>query len=281
MSIRKNLAKFREHARAGLLYALYRGIKYSIFLCKKIKIGLSEPDSVMLSRGKLSLLCKDCGIKLIWDGVDITEGIGLNVAVNTFGIWTNSTKAEWHLLEKTGKLLKFRLVFKELPMSQVWALSIDEEARLDWQIHMEAEEYLNISEFRVVCLTNPNYKSWLINYSQSDFPRLDPGWRQLYFDLVPKDLVGVRFYVGNKVLPAFTLESQTGNFYPFVQNPPVENNSHIIGFRFVPSGESREFDAGNYDFFASKLGVFDKDSLLDEKIELLRQKQFNKLLMKE
>ena len=54
----------------------------------------------MIANGSLRVTCSDTGINIFWNDVKVTQGPGLNVSINTLSLWTDSTKADWQILEK-------------------------------------------------------------------------------------------------------------------------------------------------------------------------------------
>ncbi|MCK5494391.1 MAG: hypothetical protein KAJ14_14870, partial [Candidatus Omnitrophica bacterium] len=118
-----NYKKFTKHLKTNnLFYAIWRGIKYFIFVIKwkgKYFESLSEN---MIVKGNIKMYCSNGGINIFWKDKKITSDPGLNVAVNTLGLWTDSSKAEWQILKRDDDFLNVKIVFKELPMEQIWFL---------------------------------------------------------------------------------------------------------------------------------------------------------------
>ena len=224
-------------------------------------------------KGRLRIVCSGGGINIFWNSSKITESVGLNVAVNTLGLWTDSTKAEWQIIEKGIDYLKVKVIFKELPLSQIWIIKIEGEYQIYWEINVEIEEWLHIDEFRIVYLVNSRYKTWINNYRQEDFPQLNNYWQDLCLDNIPTFLVGVRFPIEGNFLPPFTSESlsENENLFPLIQNPPLNINAHIIGFRKIVCEEKKNYFPGYYRLFSGKINFYEVDYLLDNKIEDLRQ----------
>ena len=265
-----NFKKFKSHLKnAGLYYAFWRGVKYFIFLAKQQKDRHKQANNEIYF-GKTKIICSDSGVNIFLDNKQITKNSGLNSGINTLGIWTDSSKALWQILEKGDRHLKIKVTFKELPLSQIWFLSLEDNLKLDWTIDLEIKECLCIDEFRAVCLVNPCYKNWVVDFKQNYFPRLDNTWHDLYRDEQKASLVGARFSLGHEKLPSLILEVNN-NFYPLIQNPLLENGIHIVGFRHIFPFDKREHSQGSYRIFSGKILLFEDESLLDAKIENLRK----------
>jgi len=282
LSLKTNCQKFRKHLKTdGLFYAIRWGIKYFIFLLKKQRDRfkkLPRKPNNMISNGKTKIVCSDCGINIFWNGFEVTKGAGLNVAINTLGLWTDSVKADWQVLYNGENYLKVKVIFRVLPLSQTWILKIKSSREIAWQINMEIEEWLHIDEFRIICLVATYYKNWINNCQEGFFPRMDNYWHDLCLDGQSTSLVGARFPLGNSSLPSFVLEAKDKFLFPLIQNTPLNNNTHIIGFRHIDSEEKKDYPVGHSHLFSGKIDLFEDSSLLDTMIEDLRQDSLEKLI---
>ncbi|MBL7196818.1 MAG: radical SAM protein [Candidatus Omnitrophica bacterium] len=274
MFLRTNYQKFKKHLKvAGFSYAFWRGIKYFIFLVRKQRDRFKQPSKNTVTKGRLKVICSDFGINIFWNGSEVTKGVGLNTAVNTLGLWTDSSKADWQIVEEGEDYFKLKVVFKELPLSQIWILKINSEQEIDWQIEIEIEEWLHIDEFRILCMVNSRYKTWINSYQQRDFSRLDNYWNDLCLDDIPTSLVGTRFPIAGELLPSIMLECQDNekNLLPIIQKSPLNINAYVIGFRKMYAEEKKDYSPGYYHLFSGRINLFEKDNLLDNKMENFRQ----------
>jgi len=272
LSLKSNYQKFKLHlGNGGLFYAFWQGIKYFIFLIRKQRLKFEQTSENMITKESIKITFSDRAIKVFWDDVELTKGAGLNVAINTLGIWTNSTKADWQILEKEKDKFTLKIILKELPLSQIWSMQIKDERKISWQIDMVIEESLYVDEFRIACLLNSRYKTWVSSYQEGDFPRLDNCWRDLYLNKRPVSLVGARFPIEGEFLPSFILELQDKDLLPLIQNSLRHIDSHIIGFKVIDLKEKMAYSPGYYHLFSGGINLFEKDYLLDSKIESLRQ----------
>jgi anaerobic magnesium-protoporphyrin IX monomethyl ester cyclase len=274
LDLQANCQKFKKYSESGgLFYAAGRGVRYFIFLLKKhremVKQLPDEPKN-SISKGKIKIACSDCGISIFWNDSEISNGAGLNVAINTAGLWTDSVKADWQVVEKGEDYVQVKVIFRDLPLNQSWRLKIRNNREIDWHITMEVEEWLHIDEFRILCLTRPQYKNWINNCQEGYFPRLDNYWHDLCLDGQPTSLVGAKFPLGNSPLPAFVMEAEDKMLFPLVQSTPLDTNTHILGFRRIVPEEKKDHPAGRYRLFSGTIGLFEDNSPLDATIENLR-----------
>jgi len=281
---KNNYRKFRQHLKiGGLFYAFLRGVKYFIFLAgkflvKKEKIKFEHLSEHIITKGSIRMICSDRGINIYFNDIRVTEGAGLNVGINTLGLSTDSTKADWQILDKEKDSFKVKVIFKELPLSQIWVIKIIERCQICLDISTEVEEWMHIDDFCVMCQVNPGYKTWIHNFLLGDFPRSNRHWQSLCRDNIPAFLIGVRFPVENEFLPSLVLERQnsTEKVFALIQKPPSNINVHIIGFRCISPKDN--YCPGYYHLFSGKINLFEKDNLLDKKMENLRQNRFKAII---
>jgi len=231
----------------------------------------------MITKENIKLACSAVGINIYWNNLEVTSGMGLNAGINTLGLWTDSSKAEWKILDNREDSLRVKVVFKELPLSQIWAIKILGGSQISITIEVDIEEQLHIDEFRVVCLTNSCYKTWIQDFRQGNFPRPNQNWQGPPLDCIPASLVGVRCPAGGKLLPSLILKHQNDKeqMFSFVQKPPLDIDAHIIGFRRMSLKAGSDYSPGQYHLFSGTVNFLEKENLLDEEIENLRKNNFN------
>jgi len=236
----------------------------------------------MIEIGNIKVACSDLGIKLYWNNIEVTSGVGLNVSINTLGLWTDSSNADWVILDQRDNSLKVKVTFNELPLNQVWKIKIIDDCRISLNIEVEIEEWLHIDEFRIVCLASPSYKAWVQDFRQGDFPCASKDWQGPPMDDAPVSLVGVRFPVEGRYLPSLVLKCQDSKdqVSALVQKPPQGIDAHIVGFRRVSLKENNDYSPGSYHLFNSVIIFSEKDNLLDQEIENLRKSSFSAAIRK-
>ncbi|MFA5156608.1 MAG: radical SAM protein [Candidatus Omnitrophota bacterium] len=278
--LKDNYAKLKQHYKSGgMAYAVWRGLQYFGFLFKKVVVRPKHPRYEEISNGNIKIRFYGNGLSLFWNNARITEGAGLNLSVNTLEQWTDSAKADWSILKKTGNCFTFRVAFKELPLSVIWAIEIEDNDRISWHMEMETEEWLHIDELRIVCFVSGRYKIWIADTQQCDFPRLCGWWQDLYLSDVPVSLIGVRFPAKGEFLPSLVLETAEKEWHSLIQNPPINENTHLIGLRHTISQGKHDHSPGRFHVFTGRLSLFGKDNLLDSKLENFRQRSLRKTIV--
>lgn len=233
----------------------------------------------MITKGDVKLIYGEGGIRILWKEFELTKLPGLSCGINTLGFWTDSSKADWHFIEKEADYVKIKIFFKELPISQVWLLKIDQEQRVQWSIDVELTEHIHIDEFHIVSMLNPIYKTWVNGYVQNDFPCLDKHWHDLYISETPVELVAVRFPLISDSLPCFILEvlDCKEDFSAIVQKAPLDFPAYLIGFKKLISSNKKRHSVGINHLFSGRITLSKGEDFLDSQIEILRQKDLRYL----
>jgi len=208
-----------------------------------------------ISRGRIKVAYSEGGLQFFWNNIRITANVGLNIALNTLGLWIDSTKGDWQILEMTEGYLKVRTFFGNLPVSQIWEIKITGEYKISYKIDIEIEKRLRIEEIRMVCLVDPRYLRWFNDYQEAEFPRLDNQWHDLWQEELPISRLGVRS-VTEHTLPLFVLEVKNKGIFSLIQNPPERIKSRIIGFKNKISAERKDYLPGRYDFIEGGINFF-------------------------
>jgi radical SAM superfamily enzyme YgiQ (UPF0313 family) len=267
---RNNLYQKIKHylAATGLLYAFWKLLKFSLAVRNRKK---KHQQDCYLESGPLRILLADLGIQIFWSGKQLTLGSGLNIGVNTLGLWTDSTKGKWQLLEKGPDFFKVRVSFDNLPIVQAWKINICDKGNFIWEIETQNTEWLHIDELRIVQLLNSNYTYWFCAYEQGAFCSFQKDWFDFKVNPSPFLLTGVRFPREGSKLPALALEIDNKGAKVLIQNSSYREKLRIIGFSIKYQNGECDFPAGSSQSFRVHLQVFQDDADLDSKIELLRQ----------
>ncbi len=294
MSPLSNREKFKKHLKeGGMFYAFWRGVKYFAYLVRKPFYKKKQPakrkrprkaflaSSYVVIKDNLKLIYADNGIRVFWKGKELTVSPGLNTAINTLGLWTNSSKAKWSLLLKSQFSFKIEIVYGEIPLTQFWYVKAENQHEISWHTHIMAEEWMHINEIRLLAMLNSNYKAWFSDYQHEDFPSLDDLWHDIYLDNRQVSIIGARFSRGDVTMPSFSMEASVDTFLPLVQNPPLNNRAHLLGLRIMHLMNKNNFERGIYPLFSGKINIIDNNVSLDKKIEVVRKRHLNKVMNKD
>ncbi len=282
--IRHILKRIKAHfKKGGLLYVGLRVVKYLKFLIISliIKIKRDKKKSVtlketVLSSDNLKIVVLNSGINFLWKDVLFTVHPGVNLGFNILGLWNDSARADWHIVEKATNYLKIKVYFWELPLNQTWEIKLLSKNRVKIDIWLEVEEWLHIDEIRLLCLAEGKYKCWINNFEINNFQKFGNAWRDICMSSEVSSLVGLRFPKINDI-PSFTMETDEKDTFAIIQNSPQNMSAHAVGFRkIIPTGK-RDYAPGTYGLFSVYFNFFSSDQPLDNKIELLRKIDLKKM----
>ncbi|MEI6832329.1 MAG: hypothetical protein WCK61_06460, partial [Candidatus Omnitrophota bacterium] len=280
MSLPSNYDKFKKHlSSGGLFYAFLRGVKYPIFLLRRELERLYFKKEQSIVKGKFKIQYLPQRLSVFYDNQPVTEASGLSSAINSLGLWLDSSTGKWKLLKITKDSLKIKVSHKNFPISQIWFLKLDDQQSFSWRVDLKIKKPVHIDEICILSALNPRYKTWISNYEQENFPSFNAQWTDLYIGSKPAYLLGVRFPTAGAYLPAFAIEFNKGNLLPLVKNYSSPGESfHIIGFRHTEFKSIDKCPAGKSILFNCKAYIFNDERVLDEKIENLRSRSLQKAI---
>ena len=216
----------------SLLDAFKRDTNQFISLLGIKRRFLNPVDEQVVYKNGITVKASEGGVRLLFNNVEITKGIGLNIAINTLGMWTDSSRAHWQILERSSDCLKIKVEFKDLPLCQVWDLQIGEDKRIFWRIGAEIEESLCVNEIRVSCSLNSDYGGGNLSGGEDI--------RQQHMSVFPE----VIFEVDSDKLSGFRpCDDKSGD----------GSNLSFLGFGRQWQGKGINYPAGNYEFFSGTI----------------------------
>jgi radical SAM superfamily enzyme YgiQ (UPF0313 family) len=269
---KNNYQKFKQHLKSGgLLHAFLKAFKYLIFITNKKTAGLRRKPERVITKGKIKVICCESGINIFCDNKQITKFPGLNVAINNLGNWINSSNARWQILKSGTDFIDIKLGIPKLGLEQFWKLTIEDSLQISWQVKLRIRKAISIDEICIFSLLDYRYKTWFNDYHEHDFPAFGGSWRDMYLGNSPVFLLGVRFPIEDVKLASLAIEPGDKDLLPFVRNSPLNDKSHAIGFRHTQFKAKDKCHPGVYKLFSGKIFLFEEDSLLDDKIDKIKE----------
>jgi radical SAM superfamily enzyme YgiQ (UPF0313 family) len=273
--IKNAFSKFSKHYGAGgIRYAVYRGFLYFLFLIRSIRHAMVGSWEESLCKGRTRVVFSQAGIHVFYDGHAVTGGTGLFSAVLSSGTWFNLEQGKWKLLEKNKGLLSMSMRSSRLPIEQIWTIGLEDDQVVSWRITVNVFSAVRIEEICAGCLLPAEYKTWICNYSESDFPAFTGQWQDLFVRNIPVSQLGVRLLSRKKVLPSvlMELEDTDDTVFPLIRNSPSRDSLRLIGVRITRFRSSTEVPEGTYSIFSGKIGLYNDDMIVDNKIKRLRRR---------
>ena len=148
--------------------------------------------TLVLEKGPLQLFFQGGWLNLYWQGRKLTENCGINASMNTAGIWSDSSHADWYILERSPDRVVLKNIWRNLPVTLIWNLRVNEDYEIAVDIDMQTEEYLEIDERRLVVFVSALYTTWVNSYEEGRFPQII-GWQDMPLTIASSRSVGVRF----------------------------------------------------------------------------------------
>ena len=219
----------------------------------------------------IKVSCEDGAIILYRKGRAVTFKTGFHLAINTAGVWTDSSYGKQELLAKGDDFIIIKNTWKALPLSCLWKFKIEDSGFILWNVDMEIEEYLEIDERRASVLLPPSYKSWVNSYEEGRFPQII-GWQDMPLENFSSRLVGARFSKDGLSFPLILdfEDNKSGKAYPLIQNTSVDIGGHLIGVRFEDFAGKKRYKPGTYNYCSVRILIFDNEKDLDDMIEKKR-----------
>lgn len=220
----------------GYLSSLIRGRKRG-----KAIVGIYDN---FFSQGRLKVIVRDYGLKIFFDGIEITSGYGLKVAINTLGIWTDSSMADWIITDKGNGSIEIKVVFMELPLHGIWNIKIENEKTISWKLDVETEEGLCINEIMIFYSLAADYK--ICSFGGC----LDTAIAKSI--LKRSEASGVILKLSGK---------QHNIFQSFRLNSPVFRKQCLMGFRKFNSQDAVNYPSGRHSIFSGIMDLLSSDSI--------------------
>jgi radical SAM superfamily enzyme YgiQ (UPF0313 family) len=273
LSLKNNIEKLRKHLEiGGIGYAFRRAIKYFLYLLRAIFLRFQKNPEEITMGSKVKLRFGHSAVHLFFNGTQVTSGPGLYVAINSLGVWEDLAQADLKIVKKQRDSVTLRIRHRKFPVTQFWNIKREAEGKVSWKIKIQIRETMHIDEICIACGLHPQYKSWVKDYLQNDFPAFGAQWRDIYLEDVSVFLLGARIPVKGATLPSLALELNDSQLFPFIRNSPQGNSFHVIGTRHTVLKSISKCSRGMSVSFSQAINFFENDADLDLKIELFRRK---------
>ena len=148
-------------------------------------------NTAVLETGDIKINFLDGIVNLYYKGRELTEYNGLRSRLYVNGTYYDSSNAIWRVEKISPAELLATASWPGFPLQQVWRLSL-KDSHLEWQIELEAEKQIFISEIDAWVGLKGEYKDWVSLGSQGSIPRLYPWHKDAGIDLKgPSHFIGL------------------------------------------------------------------------------------------
>jgi len=162
------LVKDEETAKVVSFYSQTVGSPKGIAVIEKKRFGLA------FNNGKLLLN---------WDGKLITSTSGAYTIFNVANKWYSSTQAEWEVKEEPRGVFTAVGKIYQLGLTQVWRFEVLGDCEIKWDIELEMDGDVRLSEMYVNIALKDEYSRWFSNSEKGDFPPIkneDKNWNTVF-----------------------------------------------------------------------------------------------------
>jgi len=215
-----------------------------------------------LEKDKFSVLAQDDGVKLFWEGKELTQSVGLNTSVCVFGLWYDSSKARWDIAKNGNNELILRNSWRNIPLSQEWRISLTENNSLNWQVQMFVDSKIEIEESKASLMLSPIYNRWKVENEEGKFP-FSMNWNQASLKNTLAKQVSISSNgFKQSGLPQIKMDftKSDGLVQPQIQNSNKIINARIISARRKELNGYKVFLPGNYEYFSAQINIGDDDA---------------------
>ncbi|MBI4846198.1 MAG: radical SAM protein [Candidatus Omnitrophica bacterium] len=235
---------------------LYRTKALSSTFKKRLQTTKRKP---ILSSGKLSIDCCEDGIKLYWDGKELTESVGLNTSVCVYGLWYDSSRAEWEIMGNSHARCVIRNTWKNIPVSQLWTITTDNDNLIKWDVKMIVDTRIDIEESKASIILNSRYKKWIAGDDLGFFPR-EMSWNEVQIPGKAVKNIGVQSVKDKDwkfpSVQIIFLEKQEG-VKPQLQNAGKKINARLLSVRKASEDGETIYLPGEHDIFSLQIKVME------------------------
>ncbi|MCG2712660.1 MAG: radical SAM protein [Candidatus Omnitrophica bacterium] len=214
-----------------------------------------------ISQNKLHVQMHDEGIKLFWDKLELTQGVGLNSSVCIFGLWHDSSKAKWEVTKRGNNELVIKNNWQNIPIAQEWQIKIDSSNSLLWQINTRVDSRIEIEQSKASMMLSSVYTRWNTTEERGKFP-LTMSWNEANIKNSQVKRVSVLAAKNNtQRMPgiSFDFSLTQGQIKPQVQNSDKIINARVVSVIRTEENSGKVFLPGNYEYFSVKIDIGDND----------------------
>lgn len=248
--VKKLIYKFWKYsATKGILYSLYKAYDYLKFVIKRSD-WFQRLSMHSLENGSLKILYGLGKIKIFWNNMELTNGVGLNTSISIYGNWFDSSQADWKVVEKSAKSLTMENEWKYLPLRQIWRLNVADEYSIDWEVTNFYKEDIELDVEKAGIMLSRHYDIWAVGDKEGEF-KINRNWQEINLNDSPEKEVGAKSRSGAG-LPDIILDFSPDGIDA---RPQIQSSSRELNARFIHANFNRRiaYKTGKCDFFKGKI----------------------------
>ena len=136
----------------------------------------------LLKAGDLDLIFNNGKMSLFKNGVMLTRVNGGYSSILSRGTWYDSTAARWRIESRSENELVAIGTLSRVPISQRWRIRLESPASIRWDVEMESEPGVEVSQRQASLMLSTDYTTWFTEEDEGVFPPIDFGdteWKPL------------------------------------------------------------------------------------------------------
>jgi radical SAM superfamily enzyme YgiQ (UPF0313 family) len=269
MGLKSNYQRFRKHFRdRGFFYALWRGIKYFIYLIRRYRVARNLRIRKKAIKNKdIEIVCFSKEIKIFYKGKEITKDVGLNTSLIIKGNCLISPQAKWKVKLINPSTLYLCIKWRKLPILQNWEIKIVSPDKIVWMADIEIKKEIKVEERKASIMISPEYKRWINSFEEGFFP-LIRNWEEIDLKLKDSKFIGARS-LGKKDLPALIYDFSQNYYksFPSIQNTDKANFAHVLNVCM----KEMDYKKGKYSYFKGEILIIENEQMLEDRLERARK----------
>lgn len=217
-----------------------------VFLAK------SQENSILFSKG-IKLVFNNGQLILSYNDKVLTKGSHIFTAISTNERNYFSNFANWEVKKEEGNKLICKGFWSNLPIIQIWEITMVSESCLLWKIDMEINKEIVITEQHVQFRCSQDYECWFSDYESGNFP---PNFLETEIDVLQRCIFSdtVSFFNKDNQIPQLSLRFyRTLNNFAKIFNSDFYNRLRILRIDRVESEHDMKFIPGRYKCFEIKV----------------------------
>jgi len=250
--VKRLVSKFWKYVYSkGFLYSFYKTCDYLKFVVKRSN-WYQRQSMYKIKNGRLKVLYGLGKVKIFWDNIELTKGVGLNTSISIYENWFDSSKADWQVLEKTGKSVILKNNWKYLPIKQIWRIDIVNDTRIDWEVSNIYNDDLELGSEKAGIMLSEKYDSWISGKRKGEF-KISRNWQEINIKDSGVKNVGARSLSYSNI-PSVMLDFSMNGIKAF---PQVQSSSRDLNARFIHANLNHHvnYKAGEYKFFKGSIYI--------------------------
>jgi ABC-type polysaccharide/polyol phosphate transport system ATPase subunit len=219
----------------------------------------SPKGIAIIEKQQLSLVFNNGKLLLNWDGKLFTNPGGAYTIFSAANKWYSSAQAEWEISQPEKDAFTAIGKFYSLGLTQIWRIEAAGESGIKWDIEMETDKDIELSEMYVNIALKDEYRKWFAGSEKGDFPLIkneDKNWSPIFTKNGLSACLGVeREVLKSGELPSLIFEQLSLGYSTqgLILNSDYLSGCRVLQYRLNPSFNKSANQADRFICFAGKI----------------------------